>query len=333
MPRQNSTSWASWEAVAASRLNDFNEDIDDLYATGSDHLKVYHLAAQPALQVTIGPGTYRVWGTEWQYAGGTLTVGASVTTYIMIDTTGTIQTSTSAWNSLYTRLAVVVSGASTITSITDWRNKVVGGVLWGLVFDDTRGSWTTPNTYNDSTFKAQLKNLSDIGLNGIASWTYARLLGWRWQTSSTYWNAFETAYTDDWIYHRNWATTTWWAWRKNIDATNVENWLTINWTYTALTAASSYYWPLTANSSSVLIVKPTVGRVVCSSGLNMGAYAQKVQKSPDNSTWSDVYSFTWDSLSRDFPFILQAWYYYRTQSNSSNAASNSSWSSNLYLTV
>jgi len=47
----------------------------------------------------------------------------------MIDTAGVIQTSTTAWNSLYTRLAVVVSGVSTITSITDWRNKVVGGVL------------------------------------------------------------------------------------------------------------------------------------------------------------------------------------------------------------
>lgn len=217
MPRQNSTFWSPNQPITAVRLTDFNEDLDDLYATGADHLKVYRLTGDPALQVTIGPGTYRVWGTEWQYAGGTLTVGASVTTYIMIDTAGAIQTSTSAWNSLHTRLAVVVSGASTITSITDWRNKVVGGVLWGLVFDDTRGSWTTPNTYNDSTFKAQLKNLSDIGLTGIASGTYARLVWFRWQTSNTYGFSHETAYCDDWVYWRTGDTTTWWAWYKNIE--------------------------------------------------------------------------------------------------------------------
>lgn len=127
MPRINSTAWATWNPVLAARLEDFNEDIDNIYATGSDHFKVYHLSAQPALQVTIGPGTYRVWGIEGQYAGWTLTVGVSVTTYIMINSAWVIQTSTSAWDGQYTRLAVVVSGASIITSITDWRNKVVGG--------------------------------------------------------------------------------------------------------------------------------------------------------------------------------------------------------------
>lgn len=60
MPRQNSTSWVPNDPITSARLEDFNQDIDDLYANGSDHLKVYRLAADPALQVTIGPGTYRV---------------------------------------------------------------------------------------------------------------------------------------------------------------------------------------------------------------------------------------------------------------------------------
>lgn len=131
MPRKNSTAWAPGNPVLATRLEAINTDIDDLYATGSDHLKVYRLAADPALQVTIGSGTYRVWGTEGQYAWWILTVGASVTTYIMITSAGAIATSTSAWNANHVRLAVVVSGASTITSITDWRNKVVGGDFGG----------------------------------------------------------------------------------------------------------------------------------------------------------------------------------------------------------
>lgn len=60
MPRKNSTAWAPGNPVLATRLEAINTDIDDLYATGSDHLKVYRLAADPALQVTIGSGTYRV---------------------------------------------------------------------------------------------------------------------------------------------------------------------------------------------------------------------------------------------------------------------------------
>lgn len=131
MPRKNSTTWATWNPVLATRLESFNTDLDDIYSTGSDHLKVFRLAADPALQVTIGAGTYRVWGTEGQYAGWTLTVGASVTTYIMMTSAGAIATSTSAWNASHVKLAIVVSGASTITSITDWRNKVVGGDFGG----------------------------------------------------------------------------------------------------------------------------------------------------------------------------------------------------------
>lgn len=95
MPRKNSTAWAPGNPVLATRLDDFNEDLDDIYTTGTDHLKVYRLAAHPALQVTIGPGTYRVGNAEGQYAGGTLTVGVSVTTYIMVNSAGAIQTSTS----------------------------------------------------------------------------------------------------------------------------------------------------------------------------------------------------------------------------------------------
>ena len=47
----------------------------------------------------------------------------------MIDSSGTIQTSTGGWNEEYTRLAEIVSDASLITSIDIWRNDAVGGVL------------------------------------------------------------------------------------------------------------------------------------------------------------------------------------------------------------
>lgn len=173
MPRKNSTAWVPNAPITAVRLEDFNEDIDDAYATGSDHLKVYRLAADPALQVTIGPGTYRVGSVEGQYAGWTLTVGASVTTYIMIDSAGAIQTSTSAWNGQYTRLAVVVSGASTITSITDWRNKVVGGEIGVAGFGNITS--TTYDKWRLTAFTADGVNFtitySGYRIKTITNWT------------------------------------------------------------------------------------------------------------------------------------------------------------------
>jgi microcystin-dependent protein len=149
MPRTNSTTWTAGNAIQATRLNQINTDLDDLYSTGSDRLKVYRISTDPALRVTIGAGTYRVGSTEGQYAGGTLTVWASLTTYIMIDSVWTIQTSTSTWNGQYARIWVVISGVSTITSITNWRNDVVGGDFWWnptwviLVWS----TWTAPTGY------------------------------------------------------------------------------------------------------------------------------------------------------------------------------------------
>ena len=60
MPRKNSTSWSVGNPVTAARQNAINSDLDDLYALGSDRLKVYRISTDPALQVTIGAGNYRV---------------------------------------------------------------------------------------------------------------------------------------------------------------------------------------------------------------------------------------------------------------------------------
>lgn len=192
-----------------------NTRFTELEWNGSNRLKVYRLTGDPALQVRIWAGTYRVGSSEWIYAGWTLTVANNVTTYVMIDGSGTIQTSTSAWNILYARLWIVVSSGWAITSITLWRNDTVGWVLWGLSFWSATWSWTTPNDYNDGSFKAQFKTLTDVGLNLVAEWTYCRLIGFRWYSSSTGGLAYEQAFTDSGIYIRSGSTTTWGAWEKN----------------------------------------------------------------------------------------------------------------------
>jgi hypothetical protein len=198
------------------------------------------------------------------------------------------------------------------------------------VFADTRGSATTPNDYNDLEFKTQLKNLTDIWLNWVATWTYARLVWGRWQSSSTYGNAFETAYTDDGVYNRNWATTTWWAWRKNIDDSNVSSWFVVNWTEQTLTVSVNYQGAMSWNSSSIFVSKTTMWKFVSLVWSPMGAATQKLQYSLDGSTWwTDVYSF---APSKEVVFIVNPWRYYRTQANCT-IDPTSSWTATFILTT
>lgn len=58
----------------------------------------------------------------------------------MIDSTGTIQTSTSGWNTNYARLGVVVSSGGNISSITLWKVDAIGGPLSGKGIPDMRSS-------------------------------------------------------------------------------------------------------------------------------------------------------------------------------------------------
>lgn len=59
MPRKNSTSWSVGDAVQAARLNAINSDLDDIYANGSDRLKIYQNTGD-GLLVRIAAGIWRV---------------------------------------------------------------------------------------------------------------------------------------------------------------------------------------------------------------------------------------------------------------------------------
>lgn len=167
MPRQNSTTWVVGDPILAARLNKTNQDLDDLYLAGSDRLKIYRISTDPAFQVTIGAGTYRVGKAEGQYAGGTLTVSVSVTTYIMIDSAGAIQTSTVTWNGLYTRLGIVVSNGSGITSINIWRSDAVGWELSLAGFQNI-----TSTTYSNGMLTA----FTADWINHTVTYVYRRRL-------------------------------------------------------------------------------------------------------------------------------------------------------------
>ncbi len=192
MPRKNSTTWAVWNPVTSARLNQFNSDLDDLYTLGSDRLKIYRLSTDPAFQVTVWAGNYRVWTAEGQYAGGNITVSSSVTTYVMISSAGAIVTSTSGWNGQNARLGTVVSNGSWITAINIWKSDVIGWELGGGWFSNitsttyTKGLLTSFTadainytlTYEGTWFNwRRMKTIS----NGTNTWTISytwRFISW-----------------------------------------------------------------------------------------------------------------------------------------------------------
>lgn len=175
MPRQNSTNWSTGDNISATRLQQINADLDDLYSNGSDRLKVY---ASTGLNILIGAGVFRVGSTEWIYAGGTVAMTNNATNYVQIDSSGTIQVSTSAWNANYTRLAIVVTLSGAISSIVVWRVDAIGWVMWASGFKNisaptyTKGlltaftaDWTNFTlTYNKNR---QVKTIT----NGANTWT------------------------------------------------------------------------------------------------------------------------------------------------------------------
>lgn len=57
MPRTNSTNWSTGDQISATRLQQINAELDDIYSNGSDRLKVY---ADTGLDILIGAGIYRV---------------------------------------------------------------------------------------------------------------------------------------------------------------------------------------------------------------------------------------------------------------------------------
>lgn len=110
--------------------NTLQTQVTDIYANGDHRLRVYRLTGDPALQVRIWAGAYRVWWAHGVYAGGILTLPNDTTRYISLDVDGVIQTGID-WDDEQARIAKVVTAWWSITSIELWNPDLVGGKLGG----------------------------------------------------------------------------------------------------------------------------------------------------------------------------------------------------------
>lgn len=132
MPRLNSSNWSVNDAITAARLQDYNEEIDDIYVYGDDRGRIRSAASATPLRIDIAAFNYRVGGSSGQYAGGTdITVVNTATNYVEVDTSGVIQINQVGWTTTYGRLGTVTCSGGVITAISIWKPDVVGGSLGG----------------------------------------------------------------------------------------------------------------------------------------------------------------------------------------------------------
>lgn len=136
MPRKNSLNWAATDPISAIRLQDFNDDFDDIYEYGDDRLRVSRAASGTALKIDVGAGSARIGTVNVVYGGDTdLSVTNNATNYVEMDASGTIIINTTGWTTVpqpLLRLAEVVALSGAISSITLWKTDSVGGNLTGI---------------------------------------------------------------------------------------------------------------------------------------------------------------------------------------------------------
>ena len=146
MPRNNSTNWSVNDQITAARIQDINEDLDDIYANWDDRGRIVLASSWTALRIDIAEFTYKVWdatGTSSWLTNYAVTNNA--TTYFEVDWAGTISTSTSGFDVNKAPIWRVVAAGWAITSII--LNKV--DIFWG----DTGGGGgfrsISSTTYNN----------------------------------------------------------------------------------------------------------------------------------------------------------------------------------------
>ena len=130
--RENSSDWSVNDNITAARLQDINEDLDDLYAYGDDRGRVVKASSLSALKVDVGAFSYIIGTTYGTHAGTTdLSLTNNATNYVECDSAGTISVNTSGFSTNSARLATVVTSGGSISTITLNKVDVIGGNLNG----------------------------------------------------------------------------------------------------------------------------------------------------------------------------------------------------------
>lgn len=144
------TNWNIGDNITATKLNNVNQDLDELYSNGSDRAKILPSASLSPLKVDIPPFTYRIGTVIGQSVGITdLTLTNNATNYIEITAGGVIGANTVAWNNNKARIGTVITLGGVITAIQTAKPDVIGGDLFGSGLGFQEITSTTYNSKNE----------------------------------------------------------------------------------------------------------------------------------------------------------------------------------------
>lgn len=152
MPRSNSSDWSNNEAITWERMQDINQDIDDIYENWNDRLRVVEAISWTPLKIDIGAGVANVWWTEVLYAWWTdIAVTDDATNYVQIDNTWTIQIATDTRNTDYTNLAKVTCAS---WAITDIELRKPDAVWWPIGWTNALTIWFVIEYWENVTLES-----------------------------------------------------------------------------------------------------------------------------------------------------------------------------------
>lgn len=172
MPRKNSSTRAVNDTVTAARLEDINQDIDDLYSEWPDRLRVRKAISWTPLRIDISAGAYYIWSSQGVYWWWTdIVVTNNATNYVMIDNAWTITISTSARTAWLWRLAQVICSGGAVTSIILRNNMVFGGAALDI---NALPEDTAPDEDNDFfiTYDASAWSNKKVKPKNINLWQF-----------------------------------------------------------------------------------------------------------------------------------------------------------------
>lgn len=187
MPRTNSQNWSAGDQVSATRLQNINQDLDDVYSNGTDRLKVWVVSW---LDIQVWSWTYRIGSAEWIYAGGTATLTDNSTNYIMLTGGGVLNISTSTWDANFVRLAKAVTSGGNVTSLEIWKPDAVGWILGGGWFKNI-----------SSTVYNWIWQLTSFDGDGV-TYTLTYNSSWKLETITNWTNIWTASY--DWSWRLTW---------------------------------------------------------------------------------------------------------------------------------
>lgn len=127
MPRSNSSNRSAGETITADRLQDINQDIDDLYTNGNDRVRV---AVISGLQIQVFPGAFRVWNVNGQFAWSVNTLTDNAVNYISLTSAGLINISTVWRNANNANVSKVTTASWSVTAIEQRKPDVFGWLFW-----------------------------------------------------------------------------------------------------------------------------------------------------------------------------------------------------------